>query len=328
MINFITKEEGMRMKMSWFVALAFVVASGTVFADKVTGCPLGLNGGEFWLRTSASYNSISRALWKENQQDEPTMMAIPEDWHGDIVTTTTRLGYGITDRLNIGMLLTYIDKDVKMEKWSGASRVWKEIDGHGFGDVWFSAAYKLYMNDEGDHTHTVAVALSADAADDPLVKQGIGSGANAVRFALLNHNPIPGGIHLCSHIIYDYYGEARTIDGWGKSGYNLGDRIDYKANFERELPFDERFGVEIGAFGWYKLEDTDADGETVEKSERFDHAVALKLTFAPGAKDVTDRISFLASEHRKMFVSLRIPYMNRKDLAATVTPSVMFMWTF
>ena len=245
----VTFEKGEKMKIAKMVfallVLAVTIAPAQVLAEDVTGCPLGLKKNQFWVKSQTVYQYAEQALWNEEPGKKLSLMDMPEDWHQRQTKSNLRLGYGITDRFDIGLSLSYFDKHIrKAVHKQRPDRTWfiKETqqEGRGFGDIWLSAKYKLVA----DRQHIESVALGAgfrlDASDDSSVTKGIGSGAKALRLVLLSHEHF-GQFHFCNHLFYEWQGERRGIDvkndsgemvEWEKSGQDIGDKLGYKFNVE------------------------------------------------------------------------------------------------
>ena len=331
------------MKRLILIAVVFWLAAVQALADDVTGCPLGLKKGEFWVKSWIQYVRATRALWSDSPQERPEMVSLPDNWHSRITISKLRLGYGITSRLDVGILLPYFDKHTRKEAWktnskAESARQTKELRGRGLGDIWLSAKYKII--DNTDNTRTIeALALGVgfkfDSADDSLVKKGIGSGAKALRVCLLSHERL-GRLDFCNHIFYEWRGRVRGIRFdkpvlmpgskprcvmrsvlWPKSGIELGDKIGYKFNVE--YPFAAKWAVHLGALGWHRFDNRDRGGWRIADSHRFEHSIMPKIVFHPGGVE---------EEHKKIFLGLVIPYKSRKDLSAAVTPMLCMMWTF
>lgn len=302
-----------------------------VRAEDVTGCPLGLNKGASWLVFRTGYTSADRAYWNDDPAEDPEMTDLPDGWHARISQTTFRVGYGITDRLDVGMLLAYCDKDVKKQVWKQQQgewvKKWNAFRAYGFGDIWFAAKYKLIADRDPVEALAVGLGLKLDAADDPLVTKGIGTGSKDFRIVLLSHLS-HGRFHSCHHIFYEFRGEVRGIEvkneqgqmvPWEKSGWNLGDKFNYKFNFEYNLNRAGTFQAHLGLVGWLQFESEDRDGNKVLDSDRYEHCLFPKIVYLPEGEKY---------EHRKIFLGFKVPLSAKKDFSATFEPKLTVMWTF
>jgi len=318
--------------LSALAAMVAVLLTVEAFAEEVTGCPLGLRKDQFWVKSQTVYEYAERALWSYEPGEKAFMMDMPENWRQRLTKSSLRLGYGITDRLDIGLVLTYFDKHIQKGKHKQRPNgTWfvkgSGKEGQGFGDIWLSAKYKIVA----DKQHVEAIALGAgfrlDASDDCSVTKGIGSGAKAFRVVLLSHEHF-GQFHFCNHLFYEWQGDRRGIDvkndkgemvKWEKSGQNIGDKIGYKFNVEYSISKDATLWAHLGLIGWHKFEDQDRWGVKIDRSDRYEHSVFPKLVWLPQGP---------AEEHRKIFLGVRIPYKYRKDFEAHIIPVLGMMWTF
>lgn len=313
------------------VAMLAMLLTVAAVADEVTGSPLGLRKGEFWLRSVTLHEHGELALWTYEPGEKEFMMHMPEGWSQRVTRSDLRLGYGITDRLDVGLLLTYFDKRLPKEirketpnmRWfEGAKQ-----EGRGCGDVWLSAKYEIVK----DKRHIDAIALGAgfrfDASDDRDVIMRIGSGAKAFRAVFLSHEHF-GKWHFSDDVYYEWQGDRRGIDArngigemikWDKSGQNIGDQIGYRFNVEYPLDGAATVWGYVSLMGWHKFEDEDRQGVTIDRSDRYEHTIFPQLVWLPQGP---------VHWHRKIFVGLRCPYSYRKDFEAHVIPVLGMMWTF
>jgi len=314
------------------VVMMAMLFTGQAVAEEVTGCPLGLKKGEFWVKSQTTYLYAERALWTNERAEKAVMMDMPENWHQRMTRSSLRLGYGITDRLDVGLLLAYFDKHVRRgnhkQKPNGSWFV-KEADkeGQGFGDVWLSAKYKIVADKQHIESISLGAGFRLDASDDCNVTKGIGSGAKAFRAVLLTHEHF-GQFHFCNHLYYEWQGDRRGIDvrnqkgelvKWEKSGQNIGDKIGYKFNVEYCISKDATIWAHLGLIGWHKFEDQDCDGVSIDRSDRYEHSVFPKFVWLPQGP---------AQEHHKIFLGVKCPYKYRRDFESHVIPVLSMMWTW
>lgn len=316
------------------VASGFVLGlllCSSVRADDVTGCPLGLKKGEVWLVSRTTYLSANKVYWNADQAEDPQMTTIPDDWHSTVIKSSFRVGYGVTERLDVGMLFTYWDKDIKKQFWKNQQgqwvAKWKETEGHSFGDFWFAAKYKVISDRDWIEALAIGLGLKLDASDDCLVTQGIGTGTKDIRLSLLSHLDL-GIFHNCNYVFYEFRGKVREIEvkndqgqmvSWSKSSWNLGDKLNYKFNFEYNLNERGTFQAHLAAIGWIEFEDKDSDGDNIDDSDRYEHSLFPKIVFLPEGEEV---------EHRKIFLGLKVPFSVKKDFSAVFQPVLCIMWTF
>lgn len=321
---------------------------GKAKAEDVIGCPLGLRQGELWLRTAVTYVNANQVYAAEDTASDPEMMPLNDSTHMHKLSIKIRIGYGITDWFDVGVATEYLVKDqefygYKPSPVSGAT-VWnhKIVDASGFADVWFSGKLKLlghhsllYPSEDGWlEGLSLGVAYKAPAAGDDQVTRGIGTGSHDIKAGLLVHNKLFGNFHLCSHLTYEYAGKVRDVymrnhttggpypgasevNLWPKSGWDLGDKITYKANLEYEIG--EYFEIAVGAVGWMQAGHADSTGTLKEDTDRYQHSIVPKLVFFPLGGE---------HEHSKIILGVNIPYKYKTDFSAPFIPIVTAMWTF
>lgn len=332
----------MKKRKISLLILGIIAMPGILRGDVVTGCPLGLNKGELWLRSLSGYMYATKALWNDTPSKEPEMVNLPEGWHAWVVKSGLSISYGITQNLDIGMLINYFQKDIKREVWAktpkGQKRKEKEIKGQGFGDLWLSAKYKfLFQLVRGSlRSYALGMGIRLDMSDNSLVAKGIGTGAKAIRGVALAHQPLPLGIDLCGDIWYEYQGKVREFEirnekgeivEWKKSGWDLGDKIGYRFNFEYPLTHSGKFQTHLMAIGWMKLKDRDKNGEEVNQSNRYEHSLMVKFVFMPEEENKNIQ-KLLQAHHRKVFMGVKVPLAVRNDFSSSFIPMLGLMWTF
>ena len=294
-------------------------------------------------RSLTNYIYATKTFWNEISSREPEMANLPGGWHAWVAKSGLRIGYGATDKLDVGMLFSYYQKDIKKEIWTktpqGQGRKEKEKKGEGFGDMWLSAKYKVTFGlVKGSlRSYALGIGIRLDAADNALVTKGIGNGAKAMRIAALAHQPLPLGIDLCSDVWWEYQGRVRKIEvrnekgemvEWKKSGWDLGDKVGYRFNFECPLTHNGRFQTHLMVIGWIKSKDKDENGEEVKYSNRYEHSLVVKFVFMPRGEEEENVQKLLQAHHRKVFIGIKVPLAVRNDFASTFTPMLGLMWTF
>lgn len=321
---------------------------GEARAEAIIGCPLGLRQGELWLRTGVMYVNANEAYMAEDTASDPEMMPLNDSTHMQKLAAKIRIGYGITDWLDVGVATEYLVKDMEFYGYqrspaSGAI-AWKHkiVDASGFADVWFSGKVKLLGHHSLLHPSedgwleglALGIAYKAPTAGDDQVTRGIGSSTNDIKAGLLVHNKLFGDFHLCSHLTYQYVGKVREVymrnhmtggpypgtsevKLWPKSGWDLGDKITYKANFEYELG--KYFEIAVGAIGWMQAEHADSTGAIKEDTDRHQHSIVPKLVFFPLGGE---------HEHSKIIIGVNIPYKYKTNFRAPFIPMLTAMWTF
>ena len=307
-----------RVALSVIIATAVTLTLGMiarpVVAEPVVGCPLGLEKGKFWLRSIAKYVDHTE---RYNPQTG-AMEDLPAGWHSRKTQLPIRLGYGLTERIDVGLVLPFAWRDLRMQKQGN----WVEKDSSGFEDIWVSAKYKFLESYEPkgsfEERHAcVALAHRFDTASDGKCVNGLGTGADAWRLALLFHADFSEKSAVCAHLTYDMIGNARTIDGFGKSGYHYADRMGYKFFVERELA--DKWAAIFGPTGWFETSQTTQPNDDGVGYRAHSHNFALKVEYHPNGAE---------SEHQKLMVGLSMPYSAKSQFTPDIGYSFGGMWTW
>ncbi len=317
------------------LGLFFVfVPSGKVFAgDPIIGCPLGVEKGKVWLFSRTSYFKATKAYWNENPTESPVMVNMPEGWHAKILKTSYRTEFGVTDRLSMGVLLTYWDKDISKEVWKqkpDSSYMKKSVSyrAYGFGDIWTIGLFKLVKEHPIFEAISVGLGYKLDAADNSLVVHGVGTGSKDARFAFLTHDNINKRIHLCTSLWYEYRGKIRDIEvkndqgqyvEWEKSGRDIGDAFGYNINTEVHLDKDEHYQIVPTFVGWKKFADKDKDGNQVKNSEFYNYSTGVMFMYLPHGEEC---------DHCKFMIGGKTPIKSVNSFSALFSLQIGAMWTF
>ncbi len=319
-------------KLLVFVFVLALVLPVNLFAgDPVVGCPLGVESGKVWLHSTTYYISANKAYWNDSPTDTPEMVAMPAGWHAKILKSSYRTQFGITSRLSGGFLLTYWDKDIAKEVWKQKNdgswfKKTKSFHSFGFGDIWVYGVYKIIEKPPRFEAISLGVGYKFDSADNTLVVHGIGSGAKSMRIAFLTHIDLIGKIGECSSIWYEHRGKVRYIEvkneqgesvEWEKSGWDLGEKYGYNIGIEYELS--DRFKIVPKFMGWWKTEDRNKDGETVENTRFYEHSIGIVVQYFPIGTE---------HEHCKIIAGIKAPVLVVNSFSATFVPQFMAMWTF
>ena len=280
-------------------------------AETVTGCPLGLRKGEIWIK--GLFASSDADEYYNSQTD--AMEVLPEGWHQSVSKFTTRIGYGLSDIVEVGLVLPYKHLDMR-KKEKGE---WITKDSQGLEDIWIAVAWKFVDNPDSATLEAAKLGLgfNLDTASENSVKNGIGDGAKGIRVVLLSHEHLTNTLHLCNHIYYDWLGKARRIQGWKKSDWNYGDRIGYK--FIAEYSLGSRFRISAGPIGWTEVVETKSADGSRTPGRFYSHSLAVKLLYLPTGNE---------RDHKKISIGVDIPYSAKKSFSPDYSMKVIFMWTF
>ncbi len=278
------------------------------YAEEILGCPYGLDKGELWLRFS--YNNVEHERrWNSKTHQ---MEDLPAAWHSRKINTSYRLGYGLTDDIDIGVSLNYGDRRARLGS--------REISDSALEDIWLAAKYKFteQTNRSGywQEKHlAVAAAFKLPQSSDTEVTEGLGNGADAMRIGLLWHLC---GKHddMCGHLTYTFVGKAPVISGYRKSGWDLPDRLTYK--LFREQTLTNKLALAMGPSGWVDMDE--AKGKSGSSGYRaYSHNLVVKLQYHPNGVDI---------EHQRLVVGISKPYSVKNNMAPHYVWSFGGMWTW
>jgi hypothetical protein len=301
-----------------FVLQVAVVSPGR--AEDVTGCPLGLKSGEVWLKAPLKVNNMTARY----DRGEDRMVDLLAGEHNRVSDLGVRMGYGLTDRWDIGLLSTlrWVDKRIYNKK----AKEWIEVESSGLQEVWVASRYKFYYGEDTgvfDEIHlNLGVGVRFPISSPAKIEEGIGNGARELRVVFLSHETV-GRLSFCNHLFYNWSGEASDISGWKYSGQDLADRLNYKLNLEIDLLGNGVLEPCVGLVGWQDMEDVElADafaGCGLDGDRAHNHAVTAGIEIKPWGERY---------EHRKFGVKLRIPYEVKSTYAPDYTLTVVAMLTF
>lgn len=305
------------LAMGWLV-LALIHPRAQ--AEDVTGCPLGIKKGEIWIKTGLKYNDMKK---RYNRSDDE-MVDLEEGEHNRVYNLGIRLGYGITDRWDIGVLVPY--KWVDRRIYNKKAKKYSEVEDNGLGELWIASRYKFFYGENIGIFDEIYLNLGAGfkfpLSESEKIKHGIGNGANEFRIVLLYHDHI-GRFGFCNHLFYNWRGKADKISDWKFSDQDLTDRLNYKLNLEFDLLGNGIFEATVGAVGWFDIEDVElAEGfknKGLDGMKAHNHAVMTGVEFKPHGDEY---------EHRKFALKLRVPYSVKANYAPDYTLMAVAMWTF
>ena len=189
----------MRSVFLSFLAVMVVQMAFTSLAqaEDVTGCPLGLKRGELWTKASFKLNSMSKRY--DRGQDD--MVDLSSGEHNRVYDLGLRLGYGITDRWDVGLLgpLRWVDKRIYNKK----AEKWVEAESNGLQEVWLASRYKFYYRENAglfDEIHlNVGAGIKFPVSSSAKIQEGIGNGTSEFRLVFLSHETV-GRLAFCNHV--------------------------------------------------------------------------------------------------------------------------------
>jgi len=302
---------------------------GNAFAEETVGCPHDVGKGKFKIRSKVAYiqaqKCYSDEVWKALLDNSPypidydKMVDLPDGWHNKKTKIAIGLEYGIIDRLSGGVFIPYVAIDMKRQVWSKQANktVWKEVKDNGLEDLWVSAKYLLYSKSPGllgfDWKDGVLIALAykPSISSDEKIKNGIASGTQDFKLVVLSHPHFTENFFLCSDVWCQYRGKAKEIDGFQKSGWDLGDKFGYRIFFGYEFP-NHKFCVVGGPQGWIVGSNKDKDGKELEDSDTYSHGIMAKFRWQPFGDEDAGSIDF----------GVMVPYANKTSFATNFMPSI------
>ena len=321
---FVIKQGGKMKKYALVMVLGGILIFSVienVFAEETVGCPHAVGKGKFKIRGKAAYIQASKCysdeVWKALHSSSPysldydKMVDLPDGWHLRKTRIVMGLEYGIIDRLSVGALIPYVVKDLKRQVWSKQANktVWKEVKDNGLEDLWLSAKYLVYSKSPGllgfDWKDGLFLAFSykPSISSDEKIKNGIGSGTEDFKVVILSHPHLTENLFLCSDVWYQYRGRVKEIDGFSKSGWDLGDKFGYRLFVGYEF---DKFAIVGGPQGWIARSNKDKDGNELEDSDTYSHGIVVKLRWMP----------FGDEEAGSIDLGIRILYANKTAFAA------------
>lgn len=302
------------------------IASAARAAD-ILGCPNGIPKGTIWPRLTLQMASMDDK-WLAGQED----MGDIDDGSGftskDVFTTTFRIGYGVSDHLDVGLVLKHARVDAEKRKPNGVTASFKE---DAFTEFWLAGKY-TFLDIANEDSPLSYLKLSVGAAygfglvrDAEDLVAGVGPGCDMAQAALLWHGGLfHDSVDFAGHLIYEWRGDATdetdAVNGFtfGRAGEDVPDRIKYMFILEKEVcPYVELKG---GVSGWVGAEKDekllDADGDALTP---YSHGVMAGIQFFPMTTDY---------EKRKLVIQVAHPYDVRNTLAPDFTFTFIAMWSF
>jgi hypothetical protein len=299
-----------KVSVAILTIIAIFMIAGNTYTETVTGCPLGLRESELWIKELFQFQTASSYFNSSSGEMED----LPDGWHQKVMKLTNRIGYGITDRFEVGVLFPY--KYVNMRKQKQGN--WVEKKNYGFEELWLSTGIKLIDREDSFlEAMKFGYGINLNTSSDELIDDGIGDGAMAMRFVFLSHEHLSDKFGLCNHFYYEWIGKAKEIDGWSKSEWEYGDKIGYKCFIEyRIIP---QISLTTGPIGWMEIAETKKADDSTAHPKFYNHAITAKFTYLPTGDEM---------DHKKVFFGVNIPYKSRLSFSSDIVLNTGFMWTF
>jgi hypothetical protein len=314
-------------KCTLFVALgSFLIFSviENAFAEETVGCPHDVGKGKFKIRGKVGYiqaqKCYSDEVWKAlhgtspYSEDYDKMVDFPDGWHQKVTKIALGMEYGIIDRLSAGVFSSYVMKEMKRQIWSNTANktVWKEVRDNGLEDIWFSIKYHIFSKSPvWEDGFFLSIGYKPSVMSNEKIENGIGSGTHDFKIVALSHPHFTQRLFLCSDIWYQYRGEIKDIEGFSKSGWDLGNKFGYRTFLGYEFPND-KLVIVGGPQGWMAENNKDKDGNEVEDSKTYSHAAIVKFRWQP----------FGDEEAGSIDLGVKIPYADKTPFAPIFVPTI------
>jgi len=306
---------------SVLILSACIFSSLPVSAETTIGCPLGMEEDQLWVRTMLQMVDMTEKY--DRQSDR--MVPLPDGWHKQVRTSGFRLGYGLTDQWEVGLLLT--EKAINQRKFNKKTKTWTEIHDGGIGDVWLALGYKFLEEEDWGGFDEVYMKLGLGYKSDVLqtlsdreILHGVGNGAREMKLVFLSHEVL-GKLAFCNHLVYHWRGSAPVIPGSKLSGQNLTDRLNYKFNLEYELS--EEWVASVGLFGWMDVQKISFAGKFKDKGMDGQKAHMHRLVFSLEKSLGEDKYG-----HKKLKLAYGIPYSVKNGMAPNYDIMLIAMYTW
>ncbi len=300
----------MKKRFVLFMLFAAVILLSEVsFSADILGCPNGILKGTIWPRFSLKMYDASEKWNKVSEE----MVDISEGAGVQSQTKKSfdfRLGYGLLKNLDIGLNLKY--GMVETEKKKSPTDPIKEFTQEGLTDLWLSGKY-MFIDTSSDGffeylklSFGISYAIALNKKDEALIA-GLTPGVDQSQSGLLIHGGLAGLCEYAGHLLYHYKGTAPEVQGFGRSGQDIPDTVNYMYKLEKGV-FDY-LGIGIAATGFFGVQEdlslVDASGESLKP---YCHNIMLMLEIFP--------FKYTNYEKRKFFLMLNLPYAVR----TTVSP--------
>jgi len=311
--------------MKRFLMVVFILVclplSIQLYSEDTIGCSKGIGKGVIWPRLNVKVMNYTEKWSTALGQ----MVDLGSEDCGlqdaSIRQLDFRLGYGILHNLNVGVNLKYTWGE--QDKINNAGQ-FLSLSEKDLTQIWVSGQWFFLDKPKVGGLKHFKLGLGASYGiplndTDENLLAGMGPGVEQLKLGPMWHFELGStGLELAGHALYQWKGTAREVKGWGRSGHNIADTLNYQMKFEY-TPFNflECGG---GLTGWFGMEDdmslANPDG-TLNRG--YNHAVMLHA-----------EIFFMGDQYekRKIFFIMNIPYAQRAMKTANVVWTLGVMWTF
>ncbi|MCD6216413.1 hypothetical protein J7L05_00975 [bacterium] len=302
------------------VLTSFVLSAVPARADAILGCPKGLDEDQFWVMMSTIFSSMTEKYDRKTD----SMLALPDGWHRDVNKTMLRLGYGIAEDIDVGLVLTHMDIDAKT--WNKDKEKWNEFKDTGWDDPWLTVKRRCLHEQNYLGFDEVYVSVGAGfklptAINVEEVKHGISNGAGESELGILT-NWTKGRWEFCNHLKHRWRDTAPVIKGWKYSGQDLTNRLYYKFKIGYDLTGEGIWQVGIKLGGWMDMQDVKLNPKThwhkgLDGKKCYSHNVTLGLEYSP-----------TQTEHQKFKLGCAFPYSVTNVMSPDYTITLIGMWVW
>lgn len=301
--------------------LALLSLSFHLDAEDTIGCSKGIGKGVIWPRLVFKIMNYTEK-WSKSME---SMVAMDSDECGlqdaSIRQIDFRLGYGLLHNLNIGVNLKYTWGEADKINSSGKFLSLSEKD---LTQIWLSGQWFFLDKHQVGGLRHFKLGLGASCGiplndTDENLLAGMGPGVGQFKLGPMWHFELgSSGVEVSGHALYQWKGTAREVQGWGRSGHNIADTLNYQMKLEgAPLSF---LGCGAGLTGWFGMEE---DMSLINKdgslNRGYNHAIMLHAEVFPMGDQY---------EKRKFYFIVNIPYAQRAMKTASVVWTLGVMWTF
>ena len=322
--------------------IIFAISINIVYSEPYVGCPIGLLENDFWIKTQWSYSEAT----KKYDINSDKLKSLPKDTYNKKHKGFLRIGYGLYENFDIGLLLTYVWPDMQASSIDpfGNTIVVKKKDYDGMDDPWISAKYKFLEVEKASFIEhfqaSFGFAYKIKTTSDWSILNSIGNGAPGAKLSFLSHFGV-GFLEFCNHLTYEWNGQAKEVSPLNQdrtnsdnanafysypfSNQDIADRLNYK--FFIEFEFLEYFAYSGGLNGFLEIQEVvvsdDFKGSyAFEGKKRYMHKITNSIEIA------VDKIFDIPYHHRKLKLTVGIPYKVYNNFAPDYVLSTAFMWVF
>lgn len=306
------------MKKYLFFVLALIFSCICLKADQIIGCPNGLGENMWWIKAVYRYEDADEK-WSSRENgliDISEGTGLKKKLSR---VSSLRLGYGITERLDIGITGFYGDGEIIKINQNGTVY---DYESSNMQSVWVSGKYILSESFHSNRNH-IKVSLGAAygfslITDTEDLNAGLDSGADRAKIGILAHGGLWGVIGYSTELLYHWRGNASDDPCFSRAGQDMPDSLDYVFKLERELG--DYISLGLALTGYFGMEKDylllDSDGVSLKP---YRHHIMIMVEILPLSVDY---------EKCKFAVQAILPYSTRTLSSYECALQTILMWTF